>query len=63
MRPRTTLQAISEGLESGKMTMRQAQEKLYFCGWFNYVPSPEQVTATIDRWNEITSRSRQGGLK
>lgn len=63
MRPRTTLQAISEGLESGKMTMRQAQEKLYFCGWFNYVPSPKQVMTTINGWREFTGRSRQGGLK
>ncbi len=44
---RTVLQAIAEDLQSDKITMRQAREKLYLCGWFNYLPSEAQVDKAV----------------
>lgn len=46
----TIHESIANKLKSGKITMRQAREKLYLAGWFNYVPSEAQVLKLLGRY-------------
>ena len=40
---KTLLASLRDELVAGTITMRTAQESLYKAGWFNYLPSEEQV--------------------
>ena len=40
---KTLLASLRDGLEADAITMREAQEELHKAGWFNYLPSEEQV--------------------
>ena len=44
------LQSTAAKLKSGKITMRQAQERLYNAGWFNYIPSEAQVLKLLEKY-------------
>jgi hypothetical protein len=44
------LRSTADKLKSGKITMRQAQERLYKAGWFNYVPSEAQVLKLLEKY-------------
>lgn len=45
---KNVLNSTKEKLEEGRMTMREARELLYHSGWFNYLPSENQVTNLIN---------------
>lgn len=50
MKARNILQSISDKLNAGSINMRTAREELYFAGWFNYLPSEEQVENLLNRF-------------
>jgi len=41
------IQSLRRKLETEQMTMRQVRERLYWAGWFNFVPSEEQAMAVL----------------
>lgn len=45
------LQSISAKLESGAMTMWDAQLELCEAGWFPYIPDANQVTNLLSKSN------------
>lgn len=48
---KNVLHSTKDKLAEGAITMREARETLYHCGWFNYLPSEAQVTNLLNSYN------------
>jgi len=45
----TLAQSLRRDYENEKLTLRQVRERLYWAGWFNYVPSEAQAMSVLYR--------------
>lgn len=48
---KTIPERVKEGLTSGTMTMREAQETMCKAGFFSYIPSESQVYNYLNMFN------------